>query len=53
MTEGLLIRKRGRGTFVSPPSKRGYDVVGPLLSMTELSRNGMALQNKIMEERSL
>jgi len=50
VTEGLLIRKRARGTFVSPPSKRGYDVVGPLLSMTELSRDGMALQNKILTQ---
>lgn len=53
VTEGLLIRKRGRGTFVSPPSKRGYDVVGPLLSMTELSRNGLALQNKILIQEIL
>ena len=50
VTEGLLIRKRAKGTFVSPPSKRGYDVVGPLLSMTELSRNGMAPQNTILTQ---
>ena len=35
VTEGLLIRKRAKGTFVSPPVKRSYPVVGPLFSMTE------------------
>jgi GntR family transcriptional regulator len=50
VTEGLLIRKRAKGTFVSPPSKRGYDVVGPLLSMTELSTDGVPPQNKILTQ---
>ncbi|HEY5982700.1 MAG TPA: GntR family transcriptional regulator [Anaerolineales bacterium] len=51
VTEGLLIRKRAVGTFVSPPAKRGYSVVGPLLSMTEnLARDGVRHQNQILKQ---
>lgn len=47
--EGLLIRKRAVGTFVSPPVKRSYTVVGPLLSMTEdLSQDGLEPSSKIL-----
>ncbi len=35
VTEGLLIRKRAKGTFVSPPIKRDYNVAGSLMSTTE------------------
>src|SRR5512135_1662270 len=51
VTEGLLIRKRAKGTFVSPPISRSYTVVGPLFSMTEsLSRDGLKPFNKIMAQ---
>jgi GntR family transcriptional regulator len=49
VTEGLLIRRRAKGTFVSPPSKRGYMVVGPLLSLTEdMAQDGLQASNKIL-----
>ncbi len=49
VTEGLLIRKRAKGTFVSPPIKRSYTVVGPLLSMSEnLAKDGLEPTNKIL-----
>jgi GntR family transcriptional regulator len=49
VTEGLLIRKRAVGTFVSPAIKRSYTVVGPLLSMTEnLTSEGLVSSNKIL-----
>jgi len=49
VTEGLLIRQRSKGTFVAPPSRRSYLVVGPLLSMTEsLARDGLSPQNHIL-----
>jgi GntR family transcriptional regulator len=35
VTEGLLIRKRAKGTFVAPLIKRGFKVTGPLFSVTE------------------
>jgi GntR family transcriptional regulator, N-acetylglucosamine utilization regulator len=51
VTEGLLIRKRAKGTFVSPPINRSYTVVGPLFSMTEsLSRDGLKPFNRIMAQ---
>jgi GntR family transcriptional regulator len=50
VTEGLLIRKRAVGTFISPPARRGYTVVGPLLSMTELARNGKTPQNRMLKQ---
>jgi GntR family transcriptional regulator len=47
--EGLLIRQRSKGTFIAPPSRRSYTVVGPLLSMTEsLAKDGLSPQNHIL-----
>jgi GntR family transcriptional regulator len=49
VTEGLLIRKRAKGTFVAPPMKRSYMVTGPLFSMTEnLSADALEPSNKIL-----
>jgi len=49
VTEGLLIRKRARGTFVAPLIKRSYMVTGPLFSMTEnLSADALEPSNKIL-----
>lgn len=49
VSDGLIIRQRGRGTFVAPPRTRGYSVVGPLFSMSEsLSRDGLHPQNHIL-----
>jgi GntR family transcriptional regulator len=49
VTEGLLIRKRAKGTFIAPPINRSYTVVGPLFSMTEnLARDGLELMNKVL-----
>jgi GntR family transcriptional regulator len=49
VTEGLLIRKRAKGTFVAPPIKRSYMVTGPLFSMTEnLSADALEPSNKIL-----
>src|SRR5512140_3477455 len=51
VTEGLLVRKRAKGTFVAPPSHRSYVVVGPLFSVTEnLVRDGMKPGNKILAQ---
>lgn len=51
VTEGLLIRKRAKGTFVSPPSHRSYTVVGPLFSVTEnLTRDGLKPSNKVLRQ---
>ena len=51
VTEGLLIRKRAKGTFVAPPIHRSYTVVGPLFSVTEnLSRDGLKPSNKILAQ---
>jgi GntR family transcriptional regulator len=51
VSEGLLIRKRAKGTFVSPPGHRSYTVVGPLFSLTEdLTREGMKPSNKILAQ---
>jgi GntR family transcriptional regulator len=51
VTEGLLIRKRPKGTFVSPPIHRGYRVTGPLFSMTEnLVQDGMTPSNRILTQ---
>jgi GntR family transcriptional regulator len=51
VTEGLLIRKRPKGTFVAPRVHRGYRVVGPLFSMTEnLARDGMRSTNRILKQ---
>jgi GntR family transcriptional regulator len=49
VTEGLLTRRRAKGTFVSPPVRRSYTVVGPLFSMTEsLVQDGLSPQNQIL-----
>jgi GntR family transcriptional regulator len=49
VSEGLLIRKRAKGTFIAPPINRSYTVVGPLFSMTEnLSRDGLEPSNKVL-----
>ena len=49
VTEGLLIRKRAKGTFVAPPMQRSYMVTGPLFSMTEsLSADALEPSNKIL-----
>jgi GntR family transcriptional regulator len=51
VTEGLLIRKRAKGTFVSPPSHRSYTVVGPLFSVTEnMARDGLKPSNRILKQ---
>src|SRR5512135_3368048 len=42
VTEGMLIRKRAKGTFVAPPAHRSYTVIGPLFSVTEnMARVGL------------
>jgi GntR family transcriptional regulator len=49
VTEGLLIRKRAKGTFVAPLIKRSFTVTGPLFSMTEnLSADALDPSNKIL-----
>jgi GntR family transcriptional regulator len=49
VTEGLLIRKRAKGTFVAPPMKRSYMVTGPLFSMTEnLAADALEPANRIL-----
>ncbi len=51
VTEGLLIRKRAKGTFVSPPGRRSYTVLGPLWSVTEnMLRRGLKPSNKILKQ---
>jgi GntR family transcriptional regulator len=54
VTEGLLIRKRAKGTFVAPPMQRSYMVTGPLFSMTEnLSADALEPSNKILLQEVL
>jgi GntR family transcriptional regulator len=49
VTEGFLIRKRAKGTFIAPPINRSYTVVGPLFSMTEnLSKDGLEPSSKVL-----
>jgi GntR family transcriptional regulator len=49
VTEGLLIRKRAKGTFIAPPINRSYTVVGPLFSMTEnLTKDGLEPSNQVL-----
>jgi GntR family transcriptional regulator len=49
VAEGMLIRKRAKGTFVSPPVDRSYAVVGPLFGVTEkMAHYGMKSSNKIL-----
>jgi GntR family transcriptional regulator len=49
VTEGLLIRKRAQGTFVSPPIKPSFMIIGPLFSMTEyLTKDGLKPSNRVL-----
>ena len=49
VAEGLLLRKRAKGTFVAPPVDRSYTVVGPLFGITEdMAREGMKASNRIL-----
>jgi len=49
VSEGLLIRKRAKGTFVSPPIKRSFTVTGPLFSMTEnMTKDGLEPSNEVL-----
>jgi GntR family transcriptional regulator len=49
VSEGVLIRKRAKGTFVSLPPQRSFTVVGPLFSMTEnLTKDGLEPSSKIL-----
>ncbi len=49
VAEGLLLRKRAKGTFVSPPVDHSYTVVGPLFGVTEkMARYDMQANNKIL-----
>ena len=49
VTEGLLIRQRSKGTFVAPPARPSYTVIGPLFGMTEsLAKDGFSPQNRIL-----
>jgi GntR family transcriptional regulator len=49
VAEGLLIRRRAKGTFVAPRMKRIFSVTGPLFSMTEdLSVDALEPSNKIL-----
>jgi len=49
VTEGLLIRKRAKGTFVAPLIKRGFKVTGPLFGMAEdLSADDLEPSNEIL-----
>ena len=51
VTEGLLIRKRAKGTFIAPPAGRGYSVVGPLFSVSEsVAESGRRPQNQILAQ---
>ena len=49
VAEGLLIRRRAKGTFVAPLMKRSFTLTGPLFSMTEdLSLDALEPSNKIL-----
>lgn len=49
VTEGLLIRQRGKGTFIAPPARHSYPVLGPLFSMTEsLAKDGLSHQTHVL-----
>src|SRR5512140_829024 len=49
VTEGLLLRKRAKGTFVAPAVDRSYTVVGPLFGVTEnMARYGMKPMNRML-----
>ena len=54
VTEGLLIRKRAKGTFVAPPAGRSYSVVGPLFSVSEsVAESGRRPQNQILIQETI
>lgn len=54
VSEGFLIRKRAKGTFVAPPNRRSYTVVGPLFSVTEnLVRDGLKHSNTILKQEMI
>jgi GntR family transcriptional regulator len=54
VAEGLLIRRRAKGTFVAPLMKRSFTVTGPLFSMTEdLSVDALEPSNKILLQEVL
>lgn len=51
VTEGFLIRRRAKGTFVSPPRQQSYTVVGPLFSVSEnMARDGLKASNRILSQ---
>jgi GntR family transcriptional regulator, N-acetylglucosamine utilization regulator len=51
VTDGLLIRQRGKGTFVAPLARSSVPVVGPLMSLTEsLTRAGLSPQSQILTQ---
>jgi GntR family transcriptional regulator len=51
VNEGLLIRKRAKGTFVSPPVRRDYNVAGSLSSTSEqLRMMGLEPANTILAQ---
>ncbi len=51
VSEGFLIRKRAKGTFVAPASHRSYTVVGPLFSVTEnMAQAGLKPSNKVLKQ---
>jgi GntR family transcriptional regulator len=54
VTEGFLVRRRAKGTFVAPPSHRSYVVVGPLFSATEnMARDGLKASNRIFKQETI
>jgi GntR family transcriptional regulator len=51
VTEGLLIRRRAKGTFISPPIKRDYNVAGLLTSMSDhLLKNNLEPTNSLLAQ---
>lgn len=50
VAEGLLVRKRAKGTFIAPPVRRSSTVTGPLLSLTEISKNGSSPESQILRQ---
>lgn len=52
VSEGLLIRQRGLGTYVAVPRRDKVVVEGPLFSLTEeLSRDGLTFSNRILAQQ--
>jgi GntR family transcriptional regulator len=50
VSEGLLVRQRAKGTFVAAPVRRSHSVVGPLLSITEMSRSGANPESRVFKQ---